>query len=124
MRTELLEVGARVMVRESHGWHGSRHSPGTVSRKTPKGMVTVTVDDYPYRGTIAHEVIFNSDGNERGQRYSGRSLEPFDQKLLNQEIYDARISKMRKDLEDYRLWRNQLSDAAIEKIAAIVKESK
>ena len=100
MRTELLEVGARLMVGESYGWHGRRHKPGTVTRRTPKGIVTVTIDAYPPHGTIAHEVTFNPDGNERGNRYNGRTLQPFDQEILRTVKYTTpQSAKKRRELE-------------------------
>lgn len=119
MRTDLLEIGARLMVSESHGWHSRRHKPGTVSRKTPKGIVTVTIDAYPPHGTIAHDVVFNPDGRERGEKYRGRSLEPFSQEILDKEIYQEATQKKRAALEDFNVWR-KVSDEVIWQVAAIV----
>jgi len=119
MRTELLEVGARLMVSESHGWHGRRHKPGTVKRKTPKGIVTVAIDAYLPHGTIAHDVVFNPDGHERGNRY-GRMLVPLDQKVLDQEISDAAVEKIRRTLENHAIWRT-LPEDKIRKVYEIVR---
>lgn len=121
MRTELLEVGARLMVGESYGFHGRRHKPGTVTRKTPGGQVIVTVDAYPPHGTIQHKVVFNANGWEKGAggSYCGRSLEPFDQSVLDDEVRRDRISKLRRRVEDFNTWR-KLPDEVIEKVCEVL----
>ena len=107
------------MVSEPHGWHGRRHKPGTVVRKTPKGIVTVAIDAYPPHNTIAHDVVFNPDGRERGNRY-GRMLVPLDQKVLDQEISDAIVENMRRTLENHAIWRT-LPEDKIRKVYEIVR---
>lgn len=119
MKTEGLKVGTRVLVRESHGWHGCRHKPGTVKKTTASGIVMVSVDAYPPHGTIAYEKIFNPDGRERARGYHGDSIEEFSQETLDAEIHAEMVDSKRRALENVHLWR-KLPDSVILQVSAIV----
>lgn len=122
MDTRNLKVGDRVLVAEGYGWHGRRHKPGTVSKRTPSGILTVTVDAYEPHGTIAHTVVINANGRERGCGYShGRGLDEFSEEVLQQEMRDEEVRQARSFLEDWKLWRTSLGDDLILKIAAMAK---
>ena len=121
MDTKTLNVGDRVLTGEHYGWHGQRHRPGTVTKRTPSGIITVTVDAYPSHKTVAHDLTFNPDGRERGKNYNGAWLDPFDQQVLDNEQRGALIESKRRFLEDYQLWREKLSGKAILQIAALVE---
>jgi hypothetical protein len=116
LRIDNLKVGDRVLVRMPYGLRAVRYLAATVSRKTPTGITTVTLDR-----TNGHEIVFGSYGRELGNRHSGKFLVEFDQQFLeNSERAEMVISK-RAMLEKYELWRTQLSNEAILKIAKIVE---
>jgi hypothetical protein len=114
LRTDNLKVGDRVLVTMPYGLRGVLVA--TVSRKTPTGITTVTLDR-----TNGHEIVFGSDGRERGYRHSGKFLVEFDQQFLENSEREEMVSSKRAMLEKYELWRTRLSNEAILKIAEIVE---
>jgi hypothetical protein len=119
MKTDTLNIGDRVLVRENYGFYGCKHRPGTVTKLTPTKIATVTVDEGPEN--ITYQIVFSPDGYERGQRYRGRYLDPFDQKVLDAEAYKKMVKEKRDFLRDDKLWRETLSEQAILDIAARVE---
>lgn len=115
LRTDILNVGDRVLVSVPNGFGAVHYRSGIVSRKTLTGIAIVTVDG------MAFEVVFGNDGRERGKRNSGKILYAFDQTLLESSERAALISRKRAALENYELWRKKLSNEAILKIAEIVE---
>ncbi len=120
LSTENLNIGDRVLVGESWGWHSVLHKPGTVTRKSPSGIATIAVDAYPSHGSSAHEVVFDKHGRERGKWAQGRELARFSQQVLDDESHRDLVARKRSMLEDFNLWRSKLGDDAILKIAEIV----
>lgn len=121
VRTTLLNVGDRVLVSEPWGWHEYRHKPGTVTKKTPSGLITVAVDAYPPHGTISHEVKFKESGWEYGSpTYHGKSLKEFSESVLTDELRRDKIIRARGFLEDSNTWR-KLGDDLTLRIYALIK---
>ena len=123
MNTDSLQVGSRVLVGESYGWNGRRHKPGTVTKKTPSGIVTVMIDAYPPHGTIAHEKKFKASGWEWGRdNYRGDCLQEYSAELLEQEAYQSKVDKARRFLEDSATWVRKLTPSATLALSDHIKE--
>lgn len=121
MNTSTLNIGDRVLVRQSYGWSGCRHKPGTVSKKTPSGIVDVSIDAYPPHGTIAHTKRFKASGWESGHdNYRGDCLEPFCQETLDNEILQAKTDRAKQYLQDGK-WIKELGDSSIRALAAHIE---
>ena len=113
MNTRGLKVGDKVLRVERGGVWGSRFYEAIITQVWPSGRVSVAGR------------VFNPNGNERGSGpYHGDYLIPFEQEILDKQERKRLMTSKRSMLEDYKLWRQELSDEVILQIAEIVEKAK
>ena len=109
-----LNIGDKVLVKNSSGWEIPIFTTATVTKVTPSGQAVVQINpNYTLR--------FDKDGRQVGEKWHPQWLLPFDQSILDRQSRANRMQKHRRTLNDHD-W-NKDSDDLVLRVIDILTDA-